>query len=146
VVRVGDDGERVPARYRSVETALASFEHKQQRRRLAEQGPSSNVLQALYDSEINFLVAPFWDCGFVVKLGDSLNGYNAEGLVDTWDEVQRRLLEQALQPFPDSDFARRYEMFGMPASPQYQEAAATIEMIGEMFGPACYPIVERLEL
>jgi len=34
----------------------------------------------LYDSEINFEISCFWDAGFNWKLGDSVNGYVAEGM------------------------------------------------------------------
>jgi hypothetical protein len=34
-----------------------------------------SILQRLYDSEINFEVARFYDAGFDVRLGDHLNGF-----------------------------------------------------------------------
>jgi hypothetical protein len=37
-----------------------------------------SVLQQIYDSEINASVSWFWDGGFAVKLGDSINGFVAE--------------------------------------------------------------------
>jgi hypothetical protein len=40
---------------------------------------STHTLQRLYDSEINFELSCFWDGGFIWKLGDSANGYAAEG-------------------------------------------------------------------
>jgi hypothetical protein len=36
-----------------------------------------SILQRLYDSEINFEVAGFYDAGFDVRLGDALNGFLA---------------------------------------------------------------------
>jgi hypothetical protein len=35
------------------------------------------VIQALYDSEINCSISSFWDGGFMVKLGDEYNGFEA---------------------------------------------------------------------
>src|SRR4051794_41297797 len=36
------------------------------------------ILQDLYDSEINYTIATFWDAGFRVMLGDDLDGFIAE--------------------------------------------------------------------
>jgi hypothetical protein len=41
------------------------------------------ILQALYDSEINGSVSSLWHGGIDVALGDELNGYDAEGRVST---------------------------------------------------------------
>jgi hypothetical protein len=65
----------------------------------------SSIQQQLYDSEINFEVACVWDGGFIVKLGDALNGYKAEANLETWDDVETWLSEQAALHFPDSKFA-----------------------------------------
>jgi len=67
---------------------------------------SSSVLQRLYDSEINFEVSGFYDAGFDVRLGDALNGFLAQGKVNTWAEVEGWLREQALAHFPHSVFAK----------------------------------------
>jgi hypothetical protein len=65
-----------------------------------------SVFQRLYDSEINFSVFCFWDSGFVIKLGDPVNGIAAETVVRNWDEIEPLLSQQALRHFPESDFAR----------------------------------------
>jgi hypothetical protein len=65
-----------------------------------------SILQRLYDSEINFEVAGFYDAGFDVRLGDALNGFIAESKVETWAEVEAWLRDQALAHFPDSKFAQ----------------------------------------
>jgi hypothetical protein len=65
-----------------------------------------STLQRLYDSEINFEVSGFYDAGFDVRLGDALNGFLAEGKVETWAEVEAWLRDQALAHFPDSKFAQ----------------------------------------
>jgi hypothetical protein len=38
-------------------------------------------LQEIYDSEINITVSWLWDGGVDVRMGDDLNGYQAEGTV-----------------------------------------------------------------
>ena len=65
-----------------------------------------SILQRLYDSEINFEVSGFYDAGFDVRLGDHLNGFLAEGKVETWAEVEAWLRDQVLAHFPDSKFAQ----------------------------------------
>jgi hypothetical protein len=64
-----------------------------------------NVLQELYDSEINVTVSSFWDGGFQVKLGDPMNGYVAETRVGSWTEAEQWLRETAAEIYPDSIFA-----------------------------------------
>jgi hypothetical protein len=50
-------------------------------------------LQALYDSEINFTITTFWDAGFKWKLGDDMNGFDAEGEARTMKEAVEQLCE-----------------------------------------------------
>lgn len=64
-----------------------------------------NVLQALYNSEINFAISTFWDGGFEVKLGDIYNGFKAATNVRTWAEVEKWLDEEARKHFPKSLYA-----------------------------------------
>jgi hypothetical protein len=65
-----------------------------------------SIFQRLYNSEINFEVSGFFDAGFDVRLGDALNGFLAQGKVETWAEVEAWLRDQALAHFPDSKFAQ----------------------------------------
>jgi hypothetical protein len=65
-----------------------------------------SVFQRLYDSEINFEVSSFYDAGIDVRLGDALNGFLAQGKVDTWAEAEAWLRDQAVAHFPDSEFAK----------------------------------------
>ena len=65
-----------------------------------------DILQALYDSEINFSVSCFWDSGFVVKLGDPVNGIAAEAVVRRWDEIETWLSRMTARHLPESDFAK----------------------------------------
>jgi hypothetical protein len=65
-----------------------------------------SIFQRLYDSEIDFEVASFYDAGIDVRLGDAINGFVAEGKVETWAEAEAWLRDQALAHFPDSKFAQ----------------------------------------
>lgn len=69
---------------------------------------SAVILQDLYDSEINYVIAPFWSAGFIVKLGDDLNGFVASGTADTFADAVEWLLIRAIEHYPDSVFAKTY--------------------------------------
>ena len=72
---------------------------------------SSEVMQALYDSEITVKTEPngCWDRGFRAQFGDDDNGYKGPVIeADTWDELMEKVVEEALRQFPDSGFAQRY--------------------------------------
>jgi len=66
----------------------------------------ADLLQALYDSEIHFLIRAVWDGGFEWTLGldPGLPGY-AEGCAQTFKEAVQQLTETAIQKYPDSLFA-----------------------------------------
>jgi len=63
------------------------------------------ILQGLYDSEINFTIATFWDAGFQVKLGDELNGFAATGTAANLIDAVEWLSAQAIEKYPESHFA-----------------------------------------
>jgi len=62
------------------------------------------VLERLYDAEINCSVSSFWDGGWDVKLGDAENGYEAEVCVDTLEKAADWLWEAARKYDPQHDF------------------------------------------
>ena len=66
------------------------------------------ILQDLYDSEINVVISWLWDGGIDVQLGDELNGCKAEGKVSTFAEAAAWLRDEACKYYPDSGFARKY--------------------------------------
>jgi len=66
-------------------------------------------LQELYDSEINFIICTFWDGGLKVKLGDDYNGFKAEGLFESMIKAVQYLKQQAIDFFPDSEFAKKHK-------------------------------------
>jgi hypothetical protein len=70
---------------------------------------ATSVLQGLYESEINYTVSAFWDCGFRWSLGDPLNGFLADGAAQTFEQAVSDLAQAAVQHFPNSAFARSTE-------------------------------------
>ena len=65
----------------------------------------------LYDSKINFEISCSWDAGFNWKLGDSANGYVAEGNARSLEDAMTRLAGAALKKFPESEFASNFGRF-----------------------------------
>ena len=59
-----------------------------------------SIPQRLYDSEINFSLTCFWDGGFDVKLGDTMNGFRAETNVQTYVEALAWLDQEARRQSP----------------------------------------------
>ena len=66
----------------------------------------SDILQELYDSEINFKISTFWDAGFDWQLGDEMNGWKANGIANTFAGAAIALESAALLYFPDSSFTQ----------------------------------------
>ena len=65
------------------------------------------TVAALHDSEINGEIS--WSRRrWRVKLGDPLNGFDAEAAVAGPDEVIKWLHETAVSLFPDSEYAKRF--------------------------------------
>lgn len=64
-----------------------------------------NIIQRLYNSEINVSISSFWDGGFEVKIGDDMNGFKAETNVRTFAEAEAWLEEEAKRLYPESVFA-----------------------------------------
>ncbi len=50
-------------------------------------------LQESQDGEMNYIISCFWDCGFTWKLGDPMNGYIDEGLVDTFELAMKAIIK-----------------------------------------------------
>lgn len=68
-----------------------------------------NILQDLYDSEINFRIKTFWDAGFDVRLGDTTNRFIAETNCYTLDEAIEFLKAEAIKHYPNSEFSIKYK-------------------------------------
>lgn len=66
------------------------------------------LMQRIYDFEVNIAVAfaSFWDGGFEVKIGDTLNGFAAEDQVLSWAEAEKWFRMKMIELYPDSKFAK----------------------------------------
>ena len=67
--------------------------------------PLGGVLQALYDSEINASVETFWDGGFLARLGDGMNGWQAVEVLPSMLDAEAWLDRRARELHPDSMYA-----------------------------------------
>jgi hypothetical protein len=67
------------------------------------------VLDRLYESEINVSISWIWDGGFELKLGDKLNGFDAESrtTIKTSAEAAAWLDQTARRLYPQSEYATR---------------------------------------
>lgn len=65
-----------------------------------------SIMQRLYDSEINCSISTFWDGGFMWKLGDEMNGFDADGEAETFSAAEMELAAAASAKYPNSAFAR----------------------------------------
>src|SRR5947209_4281381 len=80
----------------------------------------ASFIEALHGSEINGEVGWFFDNVWRAKLGDPLNGYVAErdGFLSLGQAV-RWLSDNALEFYPDSQFAKEYLRTHPGYKPQY---------------------------
>ena len=70
---------------------------------------SQDILQALYESEINCRFESFWDNGWIGWLGDGMNGYHFHRVRgETFADCVLNLADQACSVYPESAFAERY--------------------------------------
>jgi hypothetical protein len=68
------------------------------------------LMRQLYASEINCIIATLYDRGWLVCLGDEINGPMAEQTfgIDELGRAARWMAEAACEAYPNSDFARRH--------------------------------------
>lgn len=72
------------------------------------------VLERLYDSEINARIDWFWDAGFGANIGDHLNGWpevpspNVDLNLHSISDLISLLAWQAWKCYPESEFAKWY--------------------------------------
>ena len=106
----------------------------------------SDILDAMYASEINFELTTFWAAGFNWKLGDHMNGYHAEGNAETFGESVQQLAQAARRHFPLSAFALGEQKVSqielVKANPV--SCQACLEESGR-FGPLLPPIRSKPE-
>ncbi len=67
----------------------------------------TEILQALYDAEINFTISCFWDAGFEWKPGDITNGFTAEGGADNLGHAITELEKAAIEQYPEYEFRQK---------------------------------------
>lgn len=70
-----------------------------------------DVLQGLYESEINASVQTFFDGGFTAKIGDDWNGWEAEETLPTMVDAEAWLDRTARELRPESLYALGREEF-----------------------------------
>jgi predicted RNA-binding Zn-ribbon protein involved in translation (DUF1610 family) len=63
-------------------------------------------LQQIYDSEINVEIGWLWDGGIDVRLGDRMNGFQAETNVKSAADILPWLQEAIAHFYPESDYAK----------------------------------------
>jgi hypothetical protein len=66
------------------------------------------IVQDLYDSEVNARIEWFHEGGFSVSIGDMLTGWKASGNFRTFTAAVEWLNKEAIQRYPDSAFAKKY--------------------------------------
>lgn len=66
------------------------------------------LFNALYKSEINASLDWFWDSGFVIKIGDNLNGFTAELYSDDLNQLEIAVEKKVKELYPNSKFAKTY--------------------------------------
>jgi len=79
---------------------------------MPEKPPPGEILQRLYDSEINAGIEWVWDGGVKWQLGDELNGWRATGSAATVALAVPELAENAAAEYPESDFAEWWRRRG----------------------------------
>ena len=61
-------------------------------------------LQKIYDSEINVHISWLWDGGIDIKLGDDMNGFDAETQVKTAGQIVPWLQDAIRKHYPTSKY------------------------------------------
>ena len=73
-----------------------------------------NLLQSIYDDELNISISWFWDAGIDVVIGDQANGIKAENNFDTIIEAMQWLRQRLIELYPESDFAKNWSDLDVP--------------------------------
>lgn len=69
---------------------------------------AGQVLQDIYDSEINISIGWMWDRGVEVVIGDHTNGVKERGQFVFVREAISWLVDQIPRHYPSSEFAGKY--------------------------------------
>lgn len=68
----------------------------------------TQVLQDVYDSEINLTLGWFWDGGINLVIGDDMNGVRHADHFDTMEGLVIWLTQELPRLYPDSEFAKKW--------------------------------------
>lgn len=66
------------------------------------------TMEALYASEINCEIFSFWDGGWDVSLGDTMNGWRVTQNFRDLNDAPAWIIAQAIKHWPDSEFAKSH--------------------------------------
>lgn len=61
------------------------------------------LLQKLYNSEINVSLESFWDGGIQAKIGDNMNGFKSEENHATFEDAAQWCWDEAKRLYPDAE-------------------------------------------
>lgn len=88
------------------------------------------VMTALYASEINCGIQSFWDGAWQAWIGDEMNGIKAEDFNIPFDDLGEWLHDSALQAYPTSDYAKRWNaMVELVKNDPFTPSAANSETL-----------------
>lgn len=66
-----------------------------------------DILQRIYDSEINYRIEAFWDGGWIAYLGDEANGFKAcSNWCDSFEKMVIELVGLVRKYYPESEFSK----------------------------------------
>ena len=66
----------------------------------------------MYSSEINFTLKTFWDAGYTIEFTEYANGVSSTvDDIDNFEQAISELIEMAIDYYPESDFAKKYNRF-----------------------------------
>ena len=102
----GVEAEPLPRDLSASITAMQTSQEFPEVVRQSGTGDMEEELQKMYDSEINVDISWFWDSGIDVKLGDQMNGYDAEAQLKTIAEIIPWLQAQIAKHYPLSTYHR----------------------------------------
>ena len=67
---------------------------------------ASTILKMLCDSEISFRITALWDTGYMVELGNEVDGFKCcVGCIDTFEQAIFVLAKETIKYYPDSRFS-----------------------------------------
>lgn len=68
-----------------------------------------DMLDEIYESEINFSIVTSDEFGFKVEVGNEFDGFIDSDSFGSFTEALEWITDKALELYPESDYARRYK-------------------------------------